>query len=170
MDPNSITFEDYVAMSGAAKAKGLAAMMAHYGIDMNAWTQIATIWNGRIPSDIARYGNFGIMVEQEGARLAAGGPPRPLGQPPQQSFDQQANQAANAVGAAAVAGFGALGAAFNSVGTALAGLTPGSRVMVTWSDGQRYPGTVMQVAPGQVLVSMTDGRQMWMPSQYVNVM
>jgi hypothetical protein len=56
------------------------------------------------------------------------------------------------------------------VGTALAGLTPGSRVMVTWSDGQRYPATVMQVAQGQVLVAMTDGRQMWMPSQYVNVM
>ncbi len=198
-----VSFEDYVALSGAAKTMGLPAMMAHYAIDMNRWTQISGLWNARIPGDPARYGMFGLMVEQEGARIAAGGSPRPLSAspplapspaappypqppgyapaapgypqapgyppPPQQNFEQQAGQAANALGTAAVAGFGALGSAFSSLGNAVAGYTPGARCLVTWSDGQRYPATVVQTAQGQVLVAMGDGRQLWMPQAYVVV-
>jgi hypothetical protein len=195
-----VSFEDYVAMSGAAKAMGLPAMMAHYAIDMNRWTQISGVWNSRIPSDPARYGMFGLMVEQEGARISAGGAPRALGggappqappqmqaappypqqpgyppapgyppPPPQPNFEQQAGQAANALGTAAVAGLGALGSAFSSLGNAVAGYTPGARCLVTWSDGQRYPATVVQTAQGQVLVAMGDGRQVWMPQAYVVV-
>jgi hypothetical protein len=50
---------------------------------------------------------------------------------------------------------------------AAAGSTPGSQVLVQWSDGNRYPGTVMQTAPGQVLVAFPDGRQMWVAQAYV---
>lgn len=202
---NDVSFEDYVSMAGAAKAMGIPAMMSHYAIDMNRWTQISGAWNSRIPSDPARYGMFGLMVEQEGARISAGGAPRPLGQaagappppvagppgypppaapqypqqpgylqqpgyPPQQpNFEQQAGQAANALGTAAVAGLGALGSAFSSLGNAVAGYTPGARCLVTWSDGQRYPATVVQTSQGQVLVAMSDGRQVWMPAGYVVV-
>lgn len=176
----------------------LPAMMTHYAIDMNRWTQISGVWNARIPSEPARYGMFGLMVEQEGARISAGGAPRPLGAtptappqpqppgyaqrpqqpgypqapgypPPPQNFEQQAGQSANALGNATVAGFGALGSAFSSLGNAVAGYTPGARCLVTWSDGQRYPATVVQTAQGQVLVAMSDGRQLWLPQAYVVV-
>jgi len=50
---------------------------------------------------------------------------------------------------------------------AAAGPPPGSQVLVQWSDGNRYPGTVMQTAPGQVLVAFPDGRQMWVAQAYV---
>lgn len=73
-----VSFEDYVAMSGMAKARGLQGMLQHYGTDMGAWTQIAGGWNQKIPTDMGRYGMFGMLVEQEGARLQQGGAPRPV--------------------------------------------------------------------------------------------
>lgn len=75
---------------------------------------------------------------------------------------QQAGQAANAFAGAAVAGFNLLGSAINT-----AVLGPGSRVLVTWSDGNRYPATVAQMANGQVFVTMSDGRQLWVPQHLV---
>jgi len=75
--PN-VTFEDYVAMSGAAKAMSIEGMLAFYKISMNDWTLIAGDWNTKIPMDMARYGMFGMMVEQEGARIAQGGAPKPV--------------------------------------------------------------------------------------------
>ena len=47
------------------------------------------------------------------------------------------------------------------------GFTPGSRVTVTWSNGQRYPGTVQQVSGGQYLVVFPDGQHHWVEAQYV---
>lgn len=44
---------------------------------------------------------------------------------------------------------------------------PGSRVQVTWSNGQRYPGTVQQVGGSQCLVMFPDGQQHWVEMQYV---
>ena len=73
-----VSFEDYVAMSGLAKVHGLQGMLQHYGLDMGAWTQIAGGWNQKIPGDLSRYGMFGVLVEQEGARLQQGGAPRPV--------------------------------------------------------------------------------------------
>ncbi len=200
--PENVTFDDYVAMSGAAKAMGMDAMLRHYGLDMARWAQIAGRWNSTIPTDLPRYGQFGILVEQEGARIAAGGAPRPLGAPapapppagppqaggyiatpytatpagyppppgqpyPQPSLDQQAQHAAGAIGSAAVAGFNVLGSALGAVGKELAGIAVGSLVLVTWSDGQRYPGTVQQIGAGQYLVRMTNGQQHWIPQAYV---
>lgn len=199
--PGNVTFDDYVAMSGAAKAMGLDAMLRHYGLDMARWAQIAGQWNATIPTDLGRYGQFGILVEQEGARIAAGGAPRTLGAPaparpppqaggyiatpytatpagyppppgqpyPQQpSLDYQAQNAANAIGNAAVAGFNVLGSAFNALGKEMAGIGVGTPVLVTWSDGNRYPGTVAQLGAGQYLVTMTNGQQHWIPQAYVS--
>jgi hypothetical protein len=199
-------FEDYVALSGCAKARGIQGMFAHYGIDMAQWTQIAGEWNAKIPADPARYGMFGIMVEQEGARIQAGGAPRPVpgcggaaaapgapqpaqpayapqpqaaypqpqGHPqpgypqqPQPQFERQAAQVGQEIGKGVAAGIGALGAAFQSFGKSVTAPSVGSRVVVTWSDGNRYPGTVMQVAQGQYLVQMGDGQQHWIPAAYV---
>ncbi|CAN5763034.1 hypothetical protein BH09MYX1_BH09MYX1_14830 [soil metagenome] len=169
------SWDDYVAMSGCAKAWGLPRALEHYRFDMNRWTQIATHWNGQMAANMPAYASWGPRVEQEGARIAAGGAPRPLGSaaapapgyPAQQSFDRQAEAAANEVGKAAVLGFNALGSAFSSFGNAVAGFAVGARVLVTWSDGNRYPATVAAVGQNQYLVNMSDGKQHWIPSQFV---
>jgi hypothetical protein len=179
-------------MSGCAKAWGLPRALAHYQVDMNRWTQIAMYWNGQMAANMPKYAGWGPMVEQEGARIAAGGAPRPLGapapavapaaqapggypqspggypqQPNQGNFDQQATNAANEVGKAAVLGFNALGSAFSSFGSAVSGFSVGARVMVTWSDGNRYPGTIAAVGQNQYLIHMSDGKQHWIPANFV---
>ncbi len=201
----TVTFEEYVGMAGAAAAIGYEGMLGYYKIDGATWTLIAGDWNSKIPTS-PQYMSYGMLVEQESARIRAGGMPRPVqigggagapaaqphaqpaqpaygapqqqpqqqqpqqawgqnpyAQPsPDQAFLNQAGHAANAFAGAAAAGFGALGQAFNS-----AVMGPGSRVMVTWSDGNRYPGTVAQLASGQVYVTMSDGRQLWVPQHLV---
>lgn len=175
------SWEDYVSISGCAKAWGLPRALEHYKIDMNRWTQIAMHWNGQMAANMPAYASWGPRVEQEGARIAAGGPPRPLGAAPapgvaptpqqqqqqQQNFDRQAAAAANEVGKAAVLGFNALGDAFSSLGKAVSTFAVGTRVMVTWSDGNRYPGTIAAVGQNQYLVAMSNGQQHWIPSNYV---
>jgi hypothetical protein len=246
MDPTTVSFEDFVAMSGAAKAMGLEKMCAHYNIDLAKWTQISGGWTQAMGREMHKYASYGVLVEQEAARIQAGGAPRPVtsggasavamaptqiappggyaapapqpapghpqpaqvaqpgyapppqapqhgypppaghpqqpGQayPPQypqqpgqahnqhvQSFDQQASKAVNAVGDAAVAGLNALDSAFGSFAKSISGPTVGGRVLVQWSDGNRYPATVVQLAQGQVYVAMQDGRQIWVPQQFV---
>jgi hypothetical protein len=44
---------------------------------------------------------------------------------------------------------------------------PGSRVTVTWSNGQRYPGTITQVTGNQCLVVFPDGQHHWVEMQYL---
>lgn len=74
-----LSFEDFVALSAGAKAWGIERMFATYGLDMATWTQLAGVWNGqRIPQNYAAYGQFGLLVEQEAARLAQGGQHRPV--------------------------------------------------------------------------------------------
>ena len=48
------------------------------------------------------------------------------------------------------------------------GYAPGSRVQVTWSNGQRYPATVSQVSGTQCLVVFPDGQQHWVEMQYLS--
>lgn len=72
-----VSFEDFVALSAAAKAWGMDRMLATYGLDSAAWTQIAGKWTGqRIPQNMHAYSGYGLMVEQEAARLAGGGQQR----------------------------------------------------------------------------------------------
>jgi hypothetical protein len=56
-------------------------------------------------------------------------------------------------------GFG-LGQALNAV---TGGIVPGSNVMVTWSNGQRYPGRVLQTGPQQMQIEFQGGQQEWVP-------
>ncbi len=48
------------------------------------------------------------------------------------------------------------------------GFAPGARVMVQWSDGNRYPGTVVQAQGDQILCAMQNGQQQWFPAQSVS--
>jgi hypothetical protein len=74
-----VSFEDFVAMSAARKAYGTERANATYGIDETAWTQIAGAWTmTRIPQNPGQYGMYGMLVEQEAARLSQGGAPKPV--------------------------------------------------------------------------------------------
>ena len=43
----------------------------------------------------------------------------------------------------------------------------GSLVLVYWADGNRYPGTVLQVAQHHVMVAFPNGVQQWIDARYV---
>lgn len=200
----SVSFEDYVAMSGAAAVLGYEGMLAHYKITPAQWTQIGGQWNARIPAS-PQYMQYGMLVQNEAARIRAGGAPKPVAFGPpqpqaaqpypqaypqqpyaqqpyphqpyasgnpfgtpqqQQNFDRQLDQGFNELGSA-LASFG------NAVGGAIDGslgiYTPGRRVFVQWSDGNRYPGTVVASSGGQVQVAFPDGRQIWVPAHAVTL-
>jgi hypothetical protein len=53
------------------------------------------------------------------------------------------------------------------VGAQKAGFDPGDKVLVQWSDGNRYPAKVVKKAPDQYLLELGDGRQMWVAAQWV---
>jgi len=200
----TVSFEDYVAMSGTAKAIGYEGMLAHYKVTPAQWTQIGMHWNSKIPTN-PQYMQFGLLVEQEGARIQAGGQPKPVtlgapgaaapaapapqagawGQQQQQpqpgawgqqpGYPPQPNPYAQQNPYAQGNPWGTpqqqnqfdrdLSAGFNSLGNALAGFgaavetgigmySPGQRVFVMWSDGQRYPGKGMSATNGQVPVAL----------------
>jgi hypothetical protein len=90
--------------------------------------------------------------------------------PPQQpgNIDQQVKQFGHELGQGITAGISAVGGFFDSLAKSVAPPAVGTNVLVAWSDGNRYPGRVVQQAPGQLLVQMTDGRQLWVPLQYIS--
>jgi hypothetical protein len=63
-------------------------------------------------------------------------------------------------------GRGVLGAM--GMGAIAKGIGPGMTVMVAWSNGNRYPGQVVQVSGGKVLVAFQNGQQMWVPENAVS--
>lgn len=95
--------------------------------------------------------------------------PQPWPQPqqgyrPAPAYNAQAAAFGNEVGNAFSAFGNALGSVVNSVvGT----FSYGQAVMVQWSDGQRYPATVLTQQSGQVQVAFPDGRQVWVPQHFV---
>lgn len=141
------TFDDYVAMSGLAKVRGVDAMCAHYGIDSGQWTQLAMHWNQKIPTNPS-YVAFGMLVEAEGLRLGGGGAPKPV------SFAAGGRVAPpSAAPAPAATGDGAF--------------AQGVKVLVQWNDGNKYEGTITQVGQGQHQVTFPNGTQHWVPEQYL---
>jgi hypothetical protein len=75
----------------------------------------------------------------------------------QQSMQNQAAIAQNPIGF----GLGQVGAFMTG------GIVAGSQVVVTWPNGQQYPGRVLQVAPQQMLVEFAGGSQQWVPASGV---
>jgi hypothetical protein len=48
-------------------------------------------------------------------------------------------------------------------------IPPGTLVLVYWANGQRYPGTVLQVSPNHVFVAFPNGVQQWIDARYVTI-
>lgn len=211
-----VSFEDYVAMSGCVPVIGFEGMLAHYKISQAQWTQIAGHWNSQIPTN-PQYMQFGLFVEQEAARIRAGGQPKPVtigapapagapaAAPAQTPYAAAQNpyaaaaqnpyaaaqnpyaaaaqnpyaaaqnpyahpHSAQSVGAQMGSALNAFGNAFGSfVDSAVGGFSVGARVMVQWSDGNRYPGTVTNAQQGQLEVAFPDGRRIWVPQGYCSV-
>ncbi len=46
-------------------------------------------------------------------------------------------------------------------------IAAGNDVLVKWADGNKYPGKVVQAAPGQSLVEFSNGNQQWIAEQYL---
>jgi hypothetical protein len=188
-----VTFEDYVAMSGAVPVMGFQGMLAHYQVTSAQWTMIASHWTGAIPTN-PQYMQYGLLVQQEAARIRGGGQPKPVkigaaapgpGPAPaptpyapqavpyaqpnpyaqQASYNAQAQQVGAEMGSALNAFGNAMGSFFDG---ALGGFPPGTRVMVQWSDGMRYPATVTNAQGGQVEVAFPDGRRLWVAQGYVS--
>lgn len=156
--PPQITFDEYVGMCGAAKAWGVERMCGYYRLDPRAWQALQGMWAATTASN----GHFAPMVNQEAARLQMGGQPRVVASLSYQQFEQGAAQVGNALG-------NIFGGAFDGIAKAVAPPGPGSQVMVLWSDGQKYPATVAQVAQGQYLVTMQNGQQHWVGAQFVTL-
>jgi hypothetical protein len=81
--PANVTYEDYVAMCGCPPVMGIEGMLAHYSLSMAQWSAVAAHWNGIIATN-PQYVHHSMRVEQEAARIRAGGAPRPVaaGAPP----------------------------------------------------------------------------------------
>lgn len=62
----------------------------------------------------------------------------------------------------------ALGAFGAFMENALGSFTVGARVLVQWSDGNRYPATVTAARGNQVEVAFPDGRRVWVAQAYVS--
>jgi hypothetical protein len=191
----STSFEDWVAASAAIQVFGYEGAMNHLKLSQSDWTTISAHWQAELakdPMNLAVRRNQ--MQEQEAARLRAGGQPKPIqvtrgapGAAPAGgalAFNPNAQGAAMMQGAQANAqawqGYSAgvmnqpgvqaavqLAGAMNVLGGG-SPLIIGRRVLVRWSDGNRYPGTITQVgAPNQSHVVFPDGRGMWIDNQYL---
>jgi hypothetical protein len=184
-----VTFDDYVAMSGAVPVMGMEGMLRHYGLTPSQWTMIAGPWNSVMATN-PQYAQFGAMVEQEAARIRSGGIPRPVSlggapraagplpapnpypsaQPNPYAQQQAYDNSPEAVGAQVGSALHSFGNAMNSFFEGAVGaMSVGTRVMVQWSDGRRYPATVTNSQAGQLEVAFPDGRRVWMPQVYVSI-
>lgn len=190
----SVTFDEWCAMSAAAQVFGFEGMAGHYKISQGDWTTISAHWQtemSRDPMNLAVRKN--ALQEQEAARLRGGGQPTPVniqrgpaGAAPAggaAAFDPNAHAAmqaaAGAQNAAAWMGYSAGVIAQPAVQAAVglaagmaqlgggSGLIVGRQVLVQWSDGNKYPATIMQIANNQSMVVFPDGRNMWIENQYL---
>ena len=152
--PPQITFDEYVGLSGAARAWGVERMCGYYRLDPSTWNAIDAAWRPTVGTNP----HFQPMVEQEAARIQMGGQPRMITSLGIRDLERGAAQIGDA-----------LGSFFGGVAKAIAPPAVGSQVLVQWSDGNRYPGTVAQVAQGQYLVTMANGQQHWVPASLVTL-
>ncbi|MDB4942284.1 MAG: hypothetical protein JWP97_1818 [Labilithrix sp.] len=130
-------------------------------------TGVSGAMPGAVPPGYAQHAPPGY-AQAPGYAPPAAPYPRPPGQayPPQPGYNPNASAFGNEIGNA----FNAFGNALDSfVSGAASGMAPGAHVLVTWSNGQRYPGTVMRVQSGQVHVAFPDGQQVWVPQHVVTL-
>ncbi len=181
-----ISYEDFVHVSALIKIYSFEGGMHASGLSMSDWTEAAGYWTGQMSANMMQYAGHNNALTQEEGRIRGGAPPRKISvtrdtsaaataQPNAQAVIAQANmnpmaaamqnpvmQQAQAQQAAIMQnplGFG-LGQAANYL---TGGIVAGSRVGVKWSDGNQYPGQVMQAGAGQFLVQFDNGSQQWIP-------
>ncbi|MEZ4220988.1 MAG: hypothetical protein R3B13_08665 [Polyangiaceae bacterium] len=185
-----VSYEDYCHGAAMIKIYGYEAAMEAIGVSSSEWAEAAGAWTQTMGANMMQYAGHHGHVSQEEARIRGGAPPRKvqltrdssaaaMAQPnaaalqAQASMDPvaaamqnpamiQAQQAQAAIMQNPI-GFGFGQAAAFMTG----GIVAGSRVGVKWSDGNQYPGSVMQAAPGQYLVQFENGSQQWIPENAV---
>ena len=147
------SFEDYAGMSVMLNhpSYGLDVMYAHYGIDVQQWSQISMYWVDKLTTDQQLNIRFAQLTGAIRQQLDAGQPPPAPGQgeEPQEVSAQQVVQAASAI-------------------SSLPPVAVGENCYVLWSDGNKYPGRVEQSAEGQCLITMGDGSQHWIANEYIS--
>lgn len=191
----STSFEDWCAVSAAIQVFGVEGALAHFQLSQGDWTMISAHWTTELTRDPMNLGmRRNQLQEAEAGRLRAGGQPKPIqvnrqaagaapaggaaaydpnaghaammqaGQANQQSWMAYSAGVMNQVGVqAAVQMAGAM--AVVGGGT---GLIVGRKVLVQWSDGNKYPATIMQLnGTTQSQVAFPDGRTMWVENQYM---
>lgn len=161
--PPDVPPEDFAAMLGEAMMGGLPQMGQSRRIDPLTWSRIS--YRGRMAA-AGEPGRLAVLLAVAGqiAERRLSGSAKA---PPTKTFEQDATVAAKAVGKAVLSGLGAVGSALDSVGKSLLTHAVGAAVVVTWSDGKKYPGTVAQIAKGQYQITMADGSQHWIPEAFV---
>jgi hypothetical protein len=120
-------------------------------------------------------GGYGQQPQQMGGQYGAPQQPQQdaygAPQQPQQmggAYGQQPQQPQqDAYGAPPQQQMGGYGAPAAQAPPASPAFAPGARVTLAWSDGNRYPATVVQVHGNQVLCAMENGQQQWVESQYL---
>ena len=190
----SCSFEDFCNVSAGIQVFGYEAAMNHYGITQGQWTTISAHWQGQMNMDPMNMGmRKNQLQEQEAQRLRAGGQPQPVnlqqgpaGAPAagggsglnpnaaaqmhmaagQQQVQAWSAYSAGVLNTAAVQGAVGMAGMMNQLGGG-DGLIAGRAVMVQWSDGNKYPGTITQDAGNQAQITFPDGSQMWIEKQYL---
>lgn len=191
----SCSFDDWCAVSAAIQVFGYEGAMAHYKLSQGDWTTISAHWQTELakdPMNLAVRKNS--MQEQEAQRLRGGGQPKPCnftrgaaGAAPAGgagAFDPNAanaammqgaaqNQAAWTAYSAGVMNQPAMQMAIGMQGAmnALTGgpsFVIGQRVMVQWSDGNRYPANVMQLSATHVQIAFPNGQTHWVEPRYLS--
>lgn len=156
--------EDFAMMLGEALMGGLPSMGQSRRIDPLTWSRISFRGRTAAAAEPGRLAALMAVSGQIAERRLSGAAKAP---PPAKAFEQDASVAAKAVGKAVLSGLDAFGSALDSVGKSLLTHSVGAAVVVTWSDGKKYPGTVAQIGKGQYYVTMADGSQHWIPEAFV---
>ncbi|MCC6213492.1 MAG: hypothetical protein IT376_01370 [Polyangiaceae bacterium] len=185
-----VSYQDYVHVSALIQVYGYEAGVQAAGVSASDWTEAAGYWTSQMSANMMQYAGHHGHVGQEAAGLRGGSPPRKvtvtrdssaaaMQQPNAQAVMAQASQdpiaqaMANpammqAAQAQAAIARNPLGFGFGQAAAMLTGgIVAGSQVKVKWSDGNQYPGQVLQAAPGQFLVQFGNGSQQWIPENAV---
>ena len=185
MDPwtpiNGITLERYAelsaSMAGETDREKQALLAGQQGVQRPDWEAASAGWQARM-ADPALMGqvaqrywplyNAAVARRQApgGLHGPQGAPGYPAPYPQQPSYNAQAQDLGSQMGNALNSFGNALG---SFVDGAVGAFAVGSRVMVQWSDGNRYPATVSQpIMNGQLEVAFPDGRRIWVPQGVVS--
>jgi hypothetical protein len=190
----SLSFEDWVEVTAAIQVYGYEGAMAHFKLSMGDWTTISAHWNNELTRDMNVAMRRNQLQDAEANRMRAGGAPKPIqvtrqaagapvaggaaafdanagmqqamaaAQPNMQAWQAYSAGVMNQAGVQQAVGMAAA-MAQASGGT---GLIVGRKVLVAWSDGNKYPGNITQLNGNtHCEIVFPDGRKMWVENQYL---